>query len=731
MKKVLTILPFLLILFSFSCTFDALNGTGSIAINLPGTNYSRANTDSIDPELPKEYTVKALTPSGRVIQEVKGAAGSPVFIDNLPEGKIIVSAEGSGIHYGYSGQTEAVIVAGETANALITLRKFLLPFYVKSTPTGEYEDGTEKHPFSSIDMAILQLTDYGGKGVLFIDGSFNEQIETYGCEYINFSKAPKAAKAEITNSNTVMPAGGIYEFVDISFKDSNLTIENNCDFRIGAGTSFTGRSSITLSDSAYITISYPLTSQSAASLNIRGRAGSRVLNPLNSSINIANEYTKFSISNNSNNRYAIGSNGLLIENKPININITNIKGSGRFTCKVKEKNKDEYVVDNFVTDGRSAVITNAEQETFYFNYGSTYIIEIYNEREMLNSKEIVIGDTNNIEISARKIMSADDVSKAIKSDTSKNHDLLVSISNSSDFATLNSGLKELNSKTGMASIELLLENHSVSTIPESAFAGCTNLKEITIPAGITSIKSKAFNGCSNLDAISLPEGLNEIGTNVFSGCTQLSALVIPSSVTSIDDNLAGQNNNISSITTPCNLSFEGNTLLSNITITASTASSVSNKSRIVKNAFKGCSGLYKVRMSGITTLGESCFESCGEIEDIILPYTSDIYVSKVEINAFKNTTIGYDSTPDNPSVGPSGIHASQEVNENNIDFEQVAPPPDPSEPGIPSAGGNSTAITILTRQPEFEYTKLQSSRTRKRKLSRNSNRTTSRHKSTS
>ena len=60
---------------------------------------------------------------------------------------------------------------------------------------------------------------------------------------------------------------------------------------------------------------------------------------------------------------------------------------------------------------------------------------------------------------------------------------------------------------------------AVTEIPAGAFAGCTALTRVTIPAGITKIGSRAFAGCTALtEADFWGEPPAEVGSEVFSGC---------------------------------------------------------------------------------------------------------------------------------------------------------------------------------------------------------------------
>ena len=76
---------------------------------------------------------------------------------------------------------------------------------------------------------------------------------------------------------------------------------------------------------------------------------------------------------------------------------------------------------------------------------------------------------------------------------------------------------------------------SVTSIGNSAFAGCNGLTSISLPQGITSLGGAAFNGCWRLTSISLPQGVTSIGIQAFYTCTGLTSITFNSATTTIFD----------------------------------------------------------------------------------------------------------------------------------------------------------------------------------------------------
>lgn len=74
---------------------------------------------------------------------------------------------------------------------------------------------------------------------------------------------------------------------------------------------------------------------------------------------------------------------------------------------------------------------------------------------------------------------------------------------------------------------------SVTSIPDDAFAYCSNLTNISIPNSVTFIGFSAFNSCTSLKSITLPSSLSTIQSYAFYNCGNLETIRIPVSVTSI------------------------------------------------------------------------------------------------------------------------------------------------------------------------------------------------------
>ena len=73
-----------------------------------------------------------------------------------------------------------------------------------------------------------------------------------------------------------------------------------------------------------------------------------------------------------------------------------------------------------------------------------------------------------------------------------------------------------------------LSNTSISSIGAYAFALCSSLTSITLPAGVTSLGEYCFHNCTSLTSITIPESVTSIGQTCFRNCSSLTlATVLP------------------------------------------------------------------------------------------------------------------------------------------------------------------------------------------------------------
>ncbi len=199
-------------------------------------------------------------------------------------------------------------------------------------------------------------------------------------------------------------------------------------------------------------------------------------------------------------------------------------------------------------------------------------------------------------------------------------------------------------------IEEITIPNSVTTIGNSAFAGCTGLTgELTIPNSVTTIGNSTFAGCTGLTGeLTIPNSVTTIGNAAFAGCTGLTGeLIIPNSVIAIGGSaFAGCTGLTGALTIPNSVTaiggsaFAACTGLEELVIPNSLTT-------IGVSTFAGCTGLNGTLTipNSVTTIGEGAFSGCIGIEEITIPnsvtqiYAGAFYgcdnLSKVNISSLE------------------------------------------------------------------------------------------------
>lgn len=166
----------------------------------------------------------------------------------------------------------------------------------------------------------------------------------------------------------------------------------------------------------------------------------------------------------------------------------------------------------------------------------------------------------------------------------------------------------------LQSVELM---STVNYIGETAFKGNTGLISVTIPKGnLSTIRSSAFEGCTNLQQISLPDNVETIENSIFSGCTSLQDVTLSSKTTSIPQNAFYGCEKLNNITLPNSLISIGNSAFRGCS-TLPSINLPSGLSEIPPYTFYGCSNLNNISLpEGVKSIGEYAFNSCGSLTQI-------------------------------------------------------------------------------------------------------------------
>lgn len=166
-------------------------------------------------------------------------------------------------------------------------------------------------------------------------------------------------------------------------------------------------------------------------------------------------------------------------------------------------------------------------------------------------------------------------------------------------------------------------------IGQNAFAGCSSLKEFTLPRGVKVLGGQAFRNCRQLVSVSIAadSALEVIGTGAFTGCSMLESLSIPKSVRSLgadafkgcDKLLHTESEGAYYLTDDAGAL----TVLMGVKDRNLTEFTVPDSVRaIYQNAFAKCALLARVSFgeaSGLQTLGCNAFAECTSLEVLTLP----------------------------------------------------------------------------------------------------------------
>ncbi|MCQ2480095.1 MAG: leucine-rich repeat domain-containing protein [Clostridia bacterium] len=78
--------------------------------------------------------------------------------------------------------------------------------------------------------------------------------------------------------------------------------------------------------------------------------------------------------------------------------------------------------------------------------------------------------------------------------------------------------------------------NGVTSVPDNAFSGCSNLERVVMYNSVTFLGKNAFKGCSSLSQIKLSRSINAIGESTFEGCSSLKDIKLPESAVSVGKN---------------------------------------------------------------------------------------------------------------------------------------------------------------------------------------------------
>ncbi len=191
---------------------------------------------------------------------------------------------------------------------------------------------------------------------------------------------------------------------------------------------------------------------------------------------------------------------------------------------------------------------------------------------------------------------------------------------------------------------------SVMYIEDRAFAGCSKLKNITLPYGLKSIGDNAFDSsglvsidipdtvefignavfhnCRSLESVNFidcNESLIGIGSHTFEGCIRLKRITLPNSILDLGCGVFKDCISLEDVRFPCNLisisyeAFSGCQSIQKVELPETI--------RIIgESAFQGCSSLGGIDIpESLIYVGNGCFNGCSSLSELVFPSIDIVY----------------------------------------------------------------------------------------------------------
>ena len=204
----------------------------------------------------------------------------------------------------------------------------------------------------------------------------------------------------------------------------------------------------------------------------------------------------------------------------------------------------------------------------------------------------------------------------------------------------------IDSYTGSDSVVIVPDNidgYDVTEIGGSAFAGCTNVKEIKLPETLETIGYYAFGSCTGLESIKIPSKVKTIGREAFEYCSSLKEINLPESIETLGSKFI-RRTQIEEIQIPKSLKSGSSALygangLKKVEFEEGTETIITgicdvdnsgNKieeiiipdgvTEIERNAFAWCTNVKEIKLpETLETIENYAFESCTGLESIKIP----------------------------------------------------------------------------------------------------------------
>ena len=137
---------------------------------------------------------------------------------------------------------------------------------------------------------------------------------------------------------------------------------------------------------------------------------------------------------------------------------------------------------------------------------------------------------------------------------------------------------------------------SLKSIEHYFFDGCTGLKSIIVPQGVTQVGNYFLSKCTGLIQVQLPQGLTRVGHYFLFGCSSLTQVQLPQALTRVGHYFLAGCSSLTQVQLPQWLTQIGSYFLSN------------------------CNGLTELQLpQGLTQIGDYFLVNCRSLTQLQLP----------------------------------------------------------------------------------------------------------------
>ena len=170
------------------------------------------------------------------------------------------------------------------------------------------------------------------------------------------------------------------------------------------------------------------------------------------------------------------------------------------------------------------------------------------------------------------------------------------------------GANVFKDNTDITSFDELQYFTGLTSIEQSAFSGCSNLRSVSLPEGLQSIKNNAFAN-SGLESIRFPSTLTAVGNNAFVDCKQLASIDFNGCSATFDYECFRNCTSLEEVIAPSTVTFTG------------------------WSNFYDCKSLKNVVLASTSSLQLASFQFCTNLESVTF-LTVDNILNKNYSNVF-------------------------------------------------------------------------------------------------